>query len=211
MQLSRPLGRSHPPPTIPHAYQLSRKMLGLPQLPYSSRSVRVGGWSLQQHKRGGALEPADDLKREIETLRNRLSGLSEAGVRITKDLDLDTVLQEVVDADRSLTGARISGLTALDEAGELMSFITSGMTTESASGSSVCRGAGVLRLPEQPSRTAQGLRLLRLHDGAGPTGDRPSPGAGATLSGCAHPPQGGDTSATSIYRTRRGSRVQPGG
>ena len=105
-------------------------MLGLPQLPYSSRSVRVGVWGLQQHKRGGALEPADDLKREIETLRNRLSGLSEAGVRITKDLDLDTVLQEVVDADRSLTGARISGLTALDEAGELMSFITSGMTTE---------------------------------------------------------------------------------
>ena len=76
------------------------------------------------------MEPADGLKREIETLRNRLSGLSEAGVRITEDLDLDTVLQEVVDAARSLTGARISGLTALDEAGGLTSFITSGMTAE---------------------------------------------------------------------------------
>ena len=76
------------------------------------------------------MEPADSLKREIETLRDRLSGLSEAGVRITEDLDLDTVLQEVVDAARSLTGARISGLTILDEAGELMSFITSGMTAE---------------------------------------------------------------------------------
>ena len=76
------------------------------------------------------MEPADSLKREIETLRDRLSGLSEAGVRITQDLDLDTVLQEVVDAGRSLTGARISGLTILDEAGELMSFITSGMTAE---------------------------------------------------------------------------------
>ena len=85
---------------------------------------------LPQHKRGGALESADGLKREIETLRNRLSGLSEAGVRITEDLDLDTVLQEVVDAARSLTGARISGLTALDEAGGLTSFITSGMTAE---------------------------------------------------------------------------------
>ena len=92
--------------------------------------MRVGVWGLQQHKRGGALEPADGLKREIETLRNRLSGLSEAGVRIAEDLDLDTVLQEVVDAARSLTGARISGLTALDEAGGLMSFITSGMTSE---------------------------------------------------------------------------------
>ena len=76
------------------------------------------------------MEPADGLKREIETLRDRLSGLSEAGVRITEDLDLDTVLQEVVDAARSLIGARISGLTILDEAGELMSFITSGMTAE---------------------------------------------------------------------------------
>ena len=76
------------------------------------------------------MEPADGLKREIETLRNRLSGLSEAGVRITEDLDLDTVLQEVVDAARSLTGARISGLTALDEAGGLTSFITSGMAPE---------------------------------------------------------------------------------
>ena len=92
--------------------------------------MRVGVWGLQQHKRGGALEPADDLKREIETLRNRLSGLSEAGVRITEDLDLDTVLQEVVDAARSLTGARISGLTALDEDGVLQAFITSGMAPE---------------------------------------------------------------------------------
>ena len=92
--------------------------------------MRVGVWGLPQHKRGGALEPADSLKREIETLRNRLSGLSEAGVRITEDLDLDTVLQEVVDAARSLTGARISGLTALDEDGVLQAFITSGMAPE---------------------------------------------------------------------------------
>ena len=68
--------------------------------------------------------------RENEALRDRLSRLSEAGLRITEDLDLDTVLQGVVDGARSLTGARISGLTTLDEAGELMSFITSGMTAE---------------------------------------------------------------------------------
>ena len=72
----------------------------------------------------------DDLRRENEALRDRLSRLSGASLRITEDLDLDTVLQEVVDAARSLTGARISGLTILDEAGELMSFITSGMTAE---------------------------------------------------------------------------------
>ncbi len=74
------------------------------------------------------MEPADGLKQEIETLRNRLSVLSETSVRITEDLDLDTVLQEVVDAARSLTGARISGLTALDDEGRLQDFITSGLS-----------------------------------------------------------------------------------
>ena len=74
------------------------------------------------------MEPADGLKQEIETLRNRLSVLSETSVRITEDLDLDTVLQEVVNAARSLTGARISGLTALDDEGRLQDFITSGLS-----------------------------------------------------------------------------------
>ena len=74
------------------------------------------------------MNQSDDLLREIAALRDRLSRLSEAGLRITEDLDLDTVLQGVVDGARSLTGARISGLTTLDEAGELVSFITSGMT-----------------------------------------------------------------------------------
>ena len=136
--------RADPSNTIPHSYQLtinfrrvSRKVLSTlaqngriaPVVPIPAVN-EVGVWGLPQHKRGGALEPADGLKREIETLRNRLSGLSEAGVRITENLDLDTVLQEVVDAARSLTGARISGLTALDEAGGLLSFITSGMIAE---------------------------------------------------------------------------------
>ena len=74
------------------------------------------------------MEPADGLKQEIETLRNRLSVLSETSVRITEDLDLDTVLQEVVDAARSLTGARVSGLTARDDEGRLQDCITSGLS-----------------------------------------------------------------------------------
>ena len=76
------------------------------------------------------MKRSEELERENEALWERLSRLSEASLRITEDLDLDSVLQEVVDAERSLTGARISGLTPLDEAGELMSFITSGLTEE---------------------------------------------------------------------------------
>ena len=73
---------------------------------------------------------ADEAMRDVATLRERLSRLSEASLRITEDLDLDTVLQEVVDGARSLTGARISGLTILDDEGQLQDFITSGMTAE---------------------------------------------------------------------------------
>ena len=72
----------------------------------------------------------DDLLHENQALRERLSRLSEASIRITEDLDLGTVLQGVVDGARSLTGARMGGITALDEQGQLQDFITSGLTPE---------------------------------------------------------------------------------
>ena len=72
----------------------------------------------------------DDPTREIAALRERLSRLSEASLRITEDLDLDAVLQGVVGAARSLTGARMGGITILDDSGQLQDFITSGLTDE---------------------------------------------------------------------------------
>ena len=72
----------------------------------------------------------DDPMREIAALRERLSRLSEASLHITEDLDLDAVLQEVLDGARSLTGARMGGITILDDAGQLQDFITSGLTDE---------------------------------------------------------------------------------
>ena len=41
-----------------------------------------------------------DLRREIEALRERLSRLSEASLRINESLDLDSVLQGVLDSAR---------------------------------------------------------------------------------------------------------------
>ena len=70
------------------------------------------------------------MLRQIEALRDRLSRLSQASLRITGDLDLDTVLQGVVDGARSLTGARMGGITVLDDGGRLQEFITSGLTPE---------------------------------------------------------------------------------
>ncbi len=76
------------------------------------------------------MEQADDQAREIVELRDRLARLSEASRRITEDLDLDTVLQEVVDGARSLTGARRGCLIVVDESGQLEAFVTSGVTVE---------------------------------------------------------------------------------
>ena len=72
----------------------------------------------------------EELRRENQALRERLSRLSQASLRITEDLDLDTVLQGVVDGARSLTGARLGGITTLDESGEFQGFFTSGLTAE---------------------------------------------------------------------------------
>ena len=70
----------------------------------------------------------ENLRRENEALRDRLSRLSEASLRMTEDLDLDAVLLGVVDGARSLTEAAMGGITTIDESGELQDFITSGMS-----------------------------------------------------------------------------------
>ena len=70
------------------------------------------------------------LRAEIETLRVRLAGLTEAILRINEDLDLDTVLQEIVDAARTLTNARYSAITTLDASGTLQDVVISGMSND---------------------------------------------------------------------------------
>lgn len=47
----------------------------------------------------------DRLRAEIDMLRARMLGLTDAILRISEDLDVDVVLQEVVDTARELTGA----------------------------------------------------------------------------------------------------------
>ena len=44
------------------------------------------------------MKPSDELTRENEALRDRLSRLSEAGRRINESLELEEVLQEVLDS-----------------------------------------------------------------------------------------------------------------
>ena len=71
---------------------------------------------------------AGDLRGEIARLRERLSLLSQASLRINESLDFDQVLQGVLDSARSLTSARYGVMTLLDEGGRVRRFLTSGST-----------------------------------------------------------------------------------
>ena len=60
----------------------------------------------------------DRLLLEIEALRERLSRLSEASIRINESLEFDTVLQGVLDSACALTEARYGVLAPFDETGD---------------------------------------------------------------------------------------------
>ena len=76
------------------------------------------------------MRDADELAQENESLRERLSRLSAASLRINESLDFGTVLQGVLDSARSLTGARYGVITLLDDAGRIQDFLYSGLTAE---------------------------------------------------------------------------------
>ena len=79
-----------------------------------------------------ALLQPDPRDRESQTLRERLSRLSEASLRINESLDFDAVLQGVLDSARSLTSARYGVMTLLDDGGRVQDFLASGMSAEEA-------------------------------------------------------------------------------
>ena len=70
----------------------------------------------------------DDLLQEIHALRERLTRLSEASLRINESLDYASVLQRVVDSACALTGARNGGMTILNESGDYEDFFSYGFT-----------------------------------------------------------------------------------
>ena len=70
------------------------------------------------------------LGRENAALRERLSRLSAASLRINESLDFDDVLQGVLDSARSLTGARYGVMTLLDGEGRVQDFLSSGLAEE---------------------------------------------------------------------------------
>ncbi len=79
----------------------------------------------------------EELLRENVALRERLSKLSEASLRINESLDFDTVLQDVLDSARSLTQAQCGIVTLLDESGQEVDSMSSKVYSEESGGSGV--------------------------------------------------------------------------
>ena len=72
----------------------------------------------------------DRTAAENAALRARISALSAASLRISASLDLETVLNEVVESARALTGARYGAIATIDEDGAPQDFVTSGFTAD---------------------------------------------------------------------------------
>ena len=69
---------------------------------------------------------------DAEAPRARISSLSAAVLRISASLDVDTVLREVVESARALTGARYGVIATVDEAGRAQGHVVSGLSPEQA-------------------------------------------------------------------------------
>ena len=72
----------------------------------------------------------NETARETAALRERISRLSAAILRINASLDQATVLQEAVASARALTSARYGLIATVDEVGEVRDLVSSGLTPD---------------------------------------------------------------------------------
>ena len=72
----------------------------------------------------------DTFKRENEALRDCISKLSAASLRIIASLDLGTVLREAVESACELTGARFGVIATVDDSGQVQDVVSAGLTPE---------------------------------------------------------------------------------
>ena len=96
----------------------------------ASLEIRRGLSKRLRQGKGRQLTGFDELKRENKRLRERLSRLTDATLRINTSLDLNTVLREVVEGARALTGARFGVVATIDGHGQPQDLLSSGLTPE---------------------------------------------------------------------------------
>jgi len=108
------------------------------------------------------MTPDEERRSEAAALRERLSRLSEASRRINESLDLETVLQDVLDSARALTGARYGLITLLEAQGGVEDYLTSGFSAGEAG--LLSEMPEVMRLYEHLGSIAGPLRVGDLPD-----------------------------------------------
>ena len=91
---------------------------------------------------------------------DRLRVLVDAGIALSSELSLDTLLQKLVETAAELTGARYAALGVIDKSGQALErFLTTGIDPEThAAIGDLPRGRGILGVLIREART------LRLHD-----------------------------------------------
>ena len=76
------------------------------------------------------MKDRDEPARGNDSPSERNATLTAAMLRTSESLDLDTVLKEIVESVRTLTGARYGAIATIDENGAAEDFVTSGLTEE---------------------------------------------------------------------------------
>ncbi len=111
----------------------------------------------EQRERQSALAEALDRR------GRQLQALNEAGLTLAAELDSASVLQKIVDLARDVAGARYSALGIFNENGEVVQFLTSGVTAEErARIGPLPRGRGLLGLLQDEQRPVR-LRSIADH------------------------------------------------
>jgi signal transduction histidine kinase len=98
----------------------------------------------------------------VDAAADRTRALVEAGIALSSELSLDSLLQKLVETSAELTGARYAALGVLDPSGgQLERFVTTGVDDETrAAIGDLPRGRGILGVLIREPRP---LRLSDLH------------------------------------------------
>lgn len=92
------------------------------------------------------------LERRLKRQNRELLDLHAAALEVTAELSLETVLQTIVERARALLGTRYGAVSVVDEAGQITSFVTSGIDS------------GLQRAIGEPPR-GRGVLGVVLHEG----------------------------------------------
>jgi signal transduction histidine kinase len=95
--------------------------IGATGVVFFSRAV----FAVIEHMQGRLAKQNSDLRQKTAQLR----AVHEAGLQVTADLALGSVLQSVVDSSRALVGACYAALAVVND-GAIQEFVTSGLSSE---------------------------------------------------------------------------------